>query len=154
MKQPYFFILLCAGSISWAQAEIYKSVDAEGRVTYSSTPSRGARKLNLDRLRTVPAPARNNATPLDFPRIDSSTQKSRDHTRRKILGDELAAEEQLLTEARASLKYEVENPPYDKDGASLRYDAKREEKINGLQQQVTLHEKNIEALRTELLKTQ
>ena len=31
-----------------AFAEIYKHVDKEGRITYSNTPTKGARKLYLD----------------------------------------------------------------------------------------------------------
>lgn len=156
MKQWYLLALLCAGLIGWAQAEIYKNVDADGHVTYSSTPAKGARKLNLERLPgTTPVRARNNATPSDFPRIDSGTQRSRDNMRRKILGDELATEEKLLAEARLNLKYGMDNPEVyrDQDGNTLRNVPQYEEKINVLQRQVTLHEKNIEALKTELLKS-
>lgn len=157
MKQRYLFVLLCVGPIGWAQAEIYKNVDADGHVTYSSTPAKGSSKLNLERLpvMSVPARARNNATPSDFPRIDSGTQRSRDNTRRKILGDELTTEEKLLAEARLNLKHGMENPEVyrDQDGNILRDAARHEEKINVLHRQVTLHEKNIEALKTELLKS-
>ncbi len=157
MKQWYLYALLCAAHIGWAQAEIYKNVDADGHVTYSSSPSKGARKLNLERLPTVSPPprARNNATPTDFPRIDSVTQRSRDDTRRKILGDELATEERLLAEARLNLQLAMENPEvyHDQDGNTLRNVPQYAEKVNSLQRQVTLHEKNIEALKTELLKS-
>ena len=155
MKQWYLYALLCAAHIGSAQAEIYKNIDADGHVTYSSTPSKGARKLNLERLPSMPsARARNNATPTDFPRIDSSTQRSRDNMRRKILGDEMESEEKLLAEARLSLKYGIENPEvYGKNGNTILDVAQHEERINILQRQVTLHEKNIEALKTELLKS-
>ena len=33
-----------------AKAEIYKSVDEDGRVTYSNVPSKGAQKLNLEQI--------------------------------------------------------------------------------------------------------
>jgi len=142
MKLSCLFVLLCIGSTGLAQAEIYKSIDSEGHVTYSSTPSRGAKKLGLEPLappsRSSRAPssrARDNASPSDFPRVDSSTQRNRDRTRRKILADELAAEEKLLAEARLSLK---------------QGEAKPDGKMHALQEEVTLHEKNVSALKTEL----
>jgi hypothetical protein len=146
MKSRYLFALLCTCYIGWVQAEIYKSVDAEGHVTYSSTPSKGAKKLGLDplprpshpsrELSLHPAGSRNNTSPSDFPRVDSSTQKYRDSARRKILADELATEEKLLVEARANLK---------QGGTSL-----AEEKLHAMQEEVTLHEKNVSALKTEM----
>jgi len=145
MKPRHLFMLLCMGCAGWTQAEIYKSVDDEGRVTYSSTPSKGAKKLGLEpaspshssREYTQHSPrARNNTSPSDFPKVDSNTQKSRDITRRKILADELDTEEKLLAEARMNLK----------QGESSRIEGK----LHALQEDVTLHEKNVTALKTEL----
>lgn len=141
MKPRYLFILLCAGHIGWAQAEIYKHIDADGHVTYSSSPMKGSKKLNLEppNISTPPARVRNSeASPADFPKVDSSTQKSRDGTRRNILEDELAAEEKLLAGARRNLKEGEENaetPPG---------------KMKSLQEQVSLHQKNVGALKSEL----
>lgn len=146
MKSRYLLVLLCVGCTGLAQAEIYKSIDAEGHVTYSSTPSKGAKKLGLDPLPRPSHPsgeavphstgARNNTTPSDFPRVDRSTQKYRDNTRHKILADELATEEKLLVDARANLK----------QGEA----ARAEGKLHALQEEVTLHERNVVALKTEL----
>ena len=141
------FVLLCISFTGLAHAEIYKSVDSEGHVTYSSTPSKGAKKLGLE---VPPGPvsrpsresasrsphANSNSSPSDFPKVDSSTQKSRDSTRRVILSDELDAEERLLNEARTNLKQ-----------AEI---AKTDGKLRALQEEVTLHEKNVSALKTEL----
>jgi len=150
MKSRYLFVLLCLGCTGWARGEIYKSVDAEGHVTYSSTPSRGAKKLWLEPLPSPSQPlkdsssqsvrAHNKASPSDFPRVDSGTQKNRDSTRRKILSDELAAEEKLLAEARTNLK----------QGEAVRNETTSEGKLHALHEEVTLHEKNIVALKTEL----
>ena len=145
-KSRCLFVLLCLGCVGWAQAEIYKSIDAEGHVTYSSTPSKGAKKLGFEPLVPPahtsrshpphPARARDNTTPSDFPRVDGRTQKSRDSLRYKILADELAAEQKLLAEARANLK---------------QADASRAEgKSRTLREEVTLHENNVSALNTEL----
>ena len=154
MKPCYLFVLLYAVHIGCAQAEIYKHVDADGHVTYSSTPIKGAKKLDLEPLPTMQPPVRtrNDASPSSFPRVDNNTQKNRDDTRRKILADELSTEEKLLAEARKNLKEGEENPEVYKgtDGKTYRNMAKFEEKMKTLQQQVILHEKNIESLKSEL----
>ena len=156
MKPHYVLVFLCAGYVSWAQAEIYKKVDADGHVTYSSTPIRGAKKLDLEPLTIVPSPAhvRNNATPSDFLKVDSDTQKNRDNLRRKILEEELSTEQKLVEEAHQNLMNGKEHLETlkNKDGQSYRNVAKYEENIKALQGQVILHEKNVEALKTELLK--
>lgn len=111
-------------SASTSQAEIYKHIDAQGRVTYSNVPIKGATKLNLEPLTTVPGPRAKTSTPTpaNFPRVDSDTQKKRDDTRRKILEEELATEVKLLdVAAKGQSREEIE-----------------------------LHEKNISALKKEL----
>lgn len=156
MKSHYLLVLLCTGYIGWAQAEIYKKVDTDGHVTYSSTPTKGSKKLDLGPLTIVPSPARarNNATPPDFLKVDSDTQKNRDNLRHKILEEELSTEQKLVEEARQNLINGKGNSEIlkDKDGGSYRNAAKYEENIKSLQGQVILHEKNVEALKTELLK--
>jgi Domain of unknown function (DUF4124) len=146
----YLFAVLCVSPLL-AQAEIYKAVDADGHVTYSSTPIKGGKKLNLEPLPTMKpmAPASSG-----FPKVDGETQKGRDETRRKILQDELDAEEKLLETARQNLTEADSNPEVFKgqDGRTYRNVAKFEEKLRPLQDQVDLHKKNIEALKTELSK--
>jgi len=155
MKPGHLLALLCLCPLL-AQAEIYKAVDADGHVTYSSTPIKGGKKIILEPLPTMvpPARVRSAASPEDFPRVDGETQKGRDDTRRKILQDELSTEEKLLEEARQNLKEGEENPEVFKgqDGKTYRNVAKYEEKIRTLNDQVELHQKNIEALKTELSK--
>lgn len=154
MKQSYLLVFLCTAYIGCAHAEIYKYTDAEGHVTYSSTPIKGAKKLDLEPLPTMQPPVRtrNDASPSNFPKVDNNTQKNRDDTRRKILADELATEEKLLAEAKKNMKEGEETPEVYKgqDGKTYRNVAKFEEKMKTLQEQVTLHEKNIESLKSEL----
>ena len=136
-----------------AHAEIYKAVDADGHVTYSSAPIKGGKKIILEPLPTMVPPAR-TASPEGFPRVDGATQKGRDDTRRKILLDELGTEEKLFEEARQNLKEGEDNPEVyrGQDGKTYRNVAKYEEKVKTLKDQVELHSKNIEALKTELSK--
>ena len=156
MKPHYLLTILCAGYISWAQAVVYKKVDADGHVTYSSTPAQGSKKLDLEPLTVVPssARARNNVAPSDSLKVDRTTQKNRDNLRREILEEELSAEQKLVEEARQNLKKGKENSTNmeDKDGKSYRNAAKFEENIKALQEQVMLHDKNVEALKVELRK--
>ncbi len=152
MKLFRLSVLSCVMAFTGtAQAEIYKRVDADGHVTYSSTPIKGAKKMQLEPLPTmVPPKARNNSS--EFPRVDGETQTRRDDTRRKILEDELATEEKALDEARAKLKEAEDTPEVYKttNGQTMRNVAKYEEKVNAAQDDVTAHENNIQALKTEL----
>lgn len=150
MKIGYFFAVLCACPIL-AQADIYKSVDADGHVTYSSTPIAGGKKLNLEPLPTMLPPAKASD---GFPKVDSETQKGRDDARRKILQDELDTEKKSLETAKQNLSDAEATPEVYKgqDGKTYRNVAKYDEKIKPLQDEVDLHTKNIEALETELSK--
>lgn len=147
--------MLCACPML-GQAEIYKAVDADGHVTYSSAPIKGGKKIILEPLPTMAPPtrARSAASPEGFPRVDGETQKGRDDTRRKILQDELSTEEKFLEEAKRSLKEGEESPEVyrGQDGKTYRNVAKYEEKVKALSEQVDLHQKNIDALKTELSK--
>ena len=128
-------LLLCLLPFA-AQADIYKAVDADGHVTYSSTPIKGGKRLNL----LPPAETtrdRSRGTAQDFPKVNGETQKERDGARRKILEDELKAEEGLLSTARQDLK--SGNP-------------KDLEKINTLNRQLELHQGNVDALKAEISK--
>lgn len=144
----YIFAVLCVCPLL-AQADIYKAVDADGHVTYSSTPIPGGKKLNLEPLPTMKPAA---AEPAGFPKVDSETQRERDDTRRKILQDELASEEKLLAEATQNLNDASPEVFKGPDGKTYRNVAKYDEKIKALQEEVDLHTKNIEALKTKLSK--
>jgi chromosome segregation ATPase len=136
---------------SGAQAEIYKAVDRDGHVTYSSSPIKGGKKLILEPLPTMMPPGKVSNSE-GFPKVNN--QRERDDTRQKILQDELNAEEKLLEEAQQNLTEGESQPEVFKgsDGRTYRNVAKYEEKIKPLQEQVDLHKNNIEALKTELSK--
>ena len=159
MKLRYLvaaFIILPA----FAQADIYKAIDENGHVTYSSSPIKGGKKISLTPLPTMvplataPAQGRSARSPADFPKVNGETQKGRDETRRKILQNELDAEEKLLVEAQKNLKDGADNPEiiHGKDGSTRRNVARYDEKVKSLTEQVTLHQNNIDALKAELSK--
>lgn len=150
MKPQYLFAMMCAWPFL-VQADIYKAVDEHGHVTYSSTPIKGGKKIILEPLPTMVPPSKARS-PADFPKVDGATQKERDETRRKILQDELSAEEKLLEESQLNLNEASPEVFKGADGRTYRNVAKYEEKIKQLTEQVELHQKNIEALKTELAK--
>jgi hypothetical protein len=154
MKLRHLFVLCCLATFAaGAHADIYKRVDEDGHVTYSSVPIKGAKKLHLEPLPTMAPPAkpRNSDASSDF-RVNSETQNRRDNARRKILEDELATEQKALEDARAKLKDSQSFPEMFKDasGQPQPDPAKLKEKVDNLQEDVSSHEKNIEALKTEL----
>lgn len=154
----WILMLLCCGLAGAAQAEIYKRVDKDGHVTYSSSPMKGARKIELPELPTMPAqpvPPRTKATkPAENAELHVSreTQARRDDTRRKILEDELASEEKALAEARTRLQQAQDTPQVytGADSKTYRNVAKYEEALAAAQSDVASHEQNIRALKTEL----
>ena len=150
MKPSHFLLFLTLVS-GGAEAAIYKYVDAEGRVTYTNIPKKGAKRLNLDGVSTVPAghgksPASPSASPATFPKVDGETQKRRDDVRRNILEEELANEKQQLATARQAL---AEGEATRMGGERNNYQ-KYLDRVQKLKDDVTRHEKNIAALQKEL----
>ena len=142
----------CAQPASHAQQPVCKYIDPAGNIVFSNLPpekgypqavrasapkSRRARRL---------APERAARRRLGFPKVDADTQRTRDDMRRKVLTDELSAEEKLLAEARAHYANGAPTPlPEEQSNA-----AKYQERIARLRQSVQLHERNVEALKKEL----
>ena len=130
-------------------------MDANGNIVFSNLPpDKGMRKISCMSGDEAPkrsatsasAATKSTPTPGDFPRVDSTTQKGRDDVRRKVLGDELATEEQLLVEARAAYANGAPVPlPAEQANAE-----KYRERIARYRQAVQLHERNIDALKKEL----
>src|SRR5690606_29782188 len=101
-----------------ASAVLCKYVDDSGHITYSDSPVKGAKKSACFEPPPVPEPpppppASSRPAPPQtanvpaprggLPNVDPATQRRRDESRRKILEDELAAEERALAEARKAL---------------------------------------------------
>lgn len=138
-----------------AQGSVCKYVDADGNIVFSNLPpDKGMRKISClsgeEPPRRSGSPAGSGAkstpTPGDFPRVDPGTQKGRDDVRRKVLGDELATEEQLLAEARVAYANGAPVPLPEEQANAERY----RERISRYRQAVQLHERNIDALKKEL----
>jgi len=148
----------CVRAIAWcapmllpgtAIADICKYLDRDGNTVYTNLPpEKGWKKLSCG-AGGASAGGAKAPSPSGFPKVDASTQKGRDDLRRKVLSDELATEEKLLAEARAA--YANGAPPAlpEERDAPQRY----ADRLARLRQAVSLHEKNIEALKKELAAT-
>jgi hypothetical protein len=132
----------------------------EGSTYRCSTSSGAAAYFNVPANASVSVPAPERSAPVRrpaagpsptpsataFPRVDPETQRGRDDMRRKVLGDELAAEEKLLADSRAAYANGAPSPTAEEQADPQKY----ADRIARLRQAVQLHERNIEALKKEL----
>lgn len=140
-----------------AQADVFKCVGPDGHVTYTNDRSnaRGCKLLSSEvPVSSVPGPAASPAKPAasagqggGFPSVSGDQQKARDNDRRRILEAELDTESKSLEAARKALA----------EGEAVRLGDERNyqkylDRIQGLKDNVSLHERNVEALRKELAK--
>jgi hypothetical protein len=157
---PALAVAVLCGVASPAAAVLCKYVDDTGHVTYSDSPVKGAKKASCfdpppppptpaqPAQRSTPAGAQQASVPPaagGLPNVDPNTQRRRDESRRKILEDELAVEERALAEARKALN----------EGEATRLGGERNyqryiDRIQGLKDRVTQHERNVSALKQEL----
>lgn len=152
-----FVLLLC--SPLPATAEVYKCVDADGRVTYTNDrgAARNCKQLSQDQsVSTMPAPTARpqtnpnpanaaSAAPASFPRVSPDTQRARDDSRRQVLDKELATEEAALGEARKALGEQEAI----RNGDERNYQRVLD-RLQPFKDKVELHERNIEALKREI----
>jgi hypothetical protein len=154
---------LAASTAATAQSsEIFMCVDADGNKTFQNVGTgKGCRRMDVGPVLTVPAtrmPQRSakdedriTVSPANFPRVDRDTQRTRDFDRRRVLEDELKAEEDKL----ARLKAEFNNGEPERRGDERNF-ALYAERTQRLREDVARAESNVNALRREiaLLRTQ
>lgn len=158
MKQQLLLLALLAGfsGAAFAQGEVYVCTDDGGRREYKNTgATKGCKRVDLPGLTMLPAPAPRSATqtaaakpsvaPVDFPKVDSATQRARDSDRRRILQDEMRAEEEKLADLKREFGAAGPGPRGDS-----RESAKYQERLALMQEDISRTEKNIEALKREI----
>ncbi|THF63821.1 DUF4124 domain-containing protein [Pseudothauera nasutitermitis] len=141
---PLLFAVL-AGS---AHAQVYKCVDATGRVTYTNDrgASSGCTVLSQDLpISSVPAPAASEPAANDFPRVSPGSQRERDDRRRAILEEELAQEQRALEESQSALA----------EQEAVRHGNERNyqrvlDRLQPYKDKVELHQRNVDAIQREL----
>ena len=136
-------------AVPLARADVYKCVDDDGHVTYTNakpSPKANCTTLSRDqRVSTVPGRAAATPSPAGFPKVDGDTQKARDNDRRKILDQELAAEQKSLEQA----KKELAEQEAIRTGDERNYQRVLD-RLQPYKDRVALHERNIEALQKEI----
>ena len=151
-------LLLLLATIAHAQAEsatdVYLCVDDQGHKEYKNTGGiKGCKKVDLPGITTIPglpkkASAASNpkaSTPVEFPKVDGNTQKTRDNDRKQILLDEMKTEEQKL----ANLKKDFNSGEPERNGDERNF-AKYQERVTQMKDDIARSEKNIEALKREV----
>ena len=146
-----------------AQSEVYVCMTGDGTREYKNTgETKGCKRVDMQGISMIPAPykksivqtasfnrpggaASSAASPADFPRIDSSTQKARDTDRMQILTEEMKVEERKL----AALKQDFNQGEPERRGDERNF-AKYQERVALMKEDVTRTEKNIEALKREI----
>jgi hypothetical protein len=140
----------CVGKPKQVEGAMYKCETGSGASSYFNVPE-------MTGPAVAPAPksgAGNGAAAVPgaraptagFPRVDAETQRGRDDVRRRVLQEELAAEEKLLAEAR-TVQADGAPPPLPEERNNAE---KYRERIARLRQAVLLHERNVEALKKEI----
>lgn len=145
---------LFAWLASPAFADIWECIDQNGikRFTNIKSEAKGCRLLHVAVPNTVPGtrvPTKAlGESPRNFPKVDGDTQRSRDAERRRILEQELASEQKLLSQARQELAAQE----------SVRLGSERNyqrvlDRLEPYKRKVRLHEDNVANLRAELART-
>jgi len=158
IKTPTFALCLLLACAPLSAQQIYKYVDKQGKVTYSSEPIKGGKKVDLPPISTVslPKPPEPKAEINPVPAVDKTQHK-------KELQDAIANEEKALAIAKTQAK-EGDTPEYThitksvtgKDGKPTTLTEVREnpsayaEKMKRLNGEVAAHEKKLAELKTEL----
>ena len=161
MKRMVSTVLLSFGvSAPWAafaqSSDIYLCVDEQGNKSYQNVGNgKGCKRVDVGPVLSMPAPRRGamqpaveeraSVSPASFPRVDRDTQRTRDSDRRRILEDELKAEEDRL----ARLRTEFNNGEPERRGDERNF-ALYQERIQRLREDIARVETNVGALRREL----
>lgn len=132
-----------------AQNTVWKCVGPDGRPQYTNVQRDAAGRNCTVVSKEVSVVPGFKAPPASkgegYPRVDGETQKARDDGRRKILQEELAAEEQKLNEAKTKLA----------EQEAVRYGDEKNyqrvlDRLKPYQDAVDAHSKNVAALKKEL----
>jgi len=129
-----------------ASGGMYKCVDADGAVTYTNVGSvKGCKKVEgaVNSVSLANPSASGAGRPAA--RVDTGAQRVRDSDRRRILEEELAAEEKRL----ADLKKDYNNGEPERQGDERNYQ-KYLDRTEKLKADVARSEANVDSLRREL----
>jgi hypothetical protein len=145
-------VLAIAAACGAARSQdITKCVDDQGHVVYGNVGSgKGCTKITVDPV-VIPSPRfpTKATTPAGYPKVDSTTQKSRDSDRLRILQDELHDKETQL----ADLKREYNNGEPERQGNERNYQ-RYLDRTEQLKSDIARTESDIASIRSEISKVQ
>ncbi|MDC8446607.1 MAG: DUF4124 domain-containing protein [Nitrosomonas sp.] len=133
------FLGMSLTSAVHAESKIYRHVDADGSITFTNRPIKGAQAIqstpNSSRSQTIAA-----MRPAHFPKASVHAQQKRDVKRRQILENELAEEMKLFSETSRFIAQmgNGEEAQQQKD------------RMRRLHNKLQRHESNIASLKKEL----
>ena len=141
IRTLFIILVLILFSFSHAVAgkDIYKYVDKDGNITFTNRPISNAQKISIASFSRPSEPSRLQTK---SPRVKDPTQQERDAKRRQIVEKELAAEEKLSADTQDFL-LQISN-----NTESSNY----QEKAVQLRNKLSLHQRNVAALKKELSK--
>lgn len=150
MTRPSLALLLAAAALPAVAGTIYKCTDESGGTLISNTKVDKSCKVVVSGPdSSIPAPkaksAAANPSPAGFPKVPEDAQKARDNDRRRILEQELAAEQKNLESARKDLAEQEATRTGDERNFQKVLD-----RLQPYKDRVGQHERNIEAINKEL----
>lgn len=147
-------IALLAAAPAYAQ-DLYRC-DADGHSPlFTNAPTKNCRKIQPNPVNVAPSgkpvSRASTSTPGSFPKVDEQTQKSRDGDRRRILENELAAEQKNAEQAKKDLaEQETIVLPSERMQGGAISGGKVQERLQTYKDKVALHQRNIEAIQKEI----
>ena len=146
--------LLLIGSFG-IQAEMYKQVDEKGQVTYSNVPIKGAKKVELAPITILPptkAKPERTSVKGGAVEVQEGPEKS---AKKQSVEESLVKEQTMLVKAKLAMEEEKNrsgtiNNKVDGKEVARKAVNRNEERIKELQDEIALHEKNIELLKQDL----
>ena len=152
-------ILLAYFNIQCFAEDIYQYVDKNGTTVFSNKPVKGAKKVNLPPITVYASPMTKNdynaagytnpVAPKKVKNINVVNTKNlgtNEVGRNQVLSDELQHEKQALSDAQKALDTGKQTKLDSEKNNPEQYQAS----IQGLQDAVTEHEKNIDILTKQL----
>lgn len=124
----------------YAQPQVYKYVDKDGKTSYSNAPLKDAKKLDLPPLTVIPA-----IKPKVKTKPPGLSDTPDNEARRMVIEDKIAGEMILLEE----IKKEYNNGEPDRLGSERNYQGYLD-RVQQLKDGMAFHEESIRVLRLEL----
>lgn len=142
--------IAAAGSVSAQVKTLWNCKDAAGRTTLTDqkadTVGKDCRIVSEERVTVVPAGKATAKSPAGFPRESAADRASSKAKQKDTIEKELSQEESMLDDARKKLSEQEQV----RSGSESNY-AKVLERLKPYKDTVEVHEKNVEALKRELI---